>query len=152
VTYTEDIESIEPNGPDHLHETKMRTILVLCLSALLGALCVGSIITGVSQVEQDKAIRRNEGQIKEQQASQAAQNVLIASKQATIELVGRDLHAESVQRVTTIGERCEGELLSAEEHEPKERQWLTAHRRCLVSLAKVEARAHVRYEPPKGSP
>jgi uncharacterized protein HemX len=149
MTFTEDIEGIEPNGPDHDHEAKMRVRLALFLAALLGALCVGAIIMGVGQVEQDKQIRRNESQIKEQQASQAQQNVLIASKQTTIELVGRDLHTESVQRVTTIGERCEGELLSAEEHGPKERQWLAAHRRCLVSLAKVEARAHVHYVPPR---
>jgi hypothetical protein len=55
--------------------------------------------------------------------------------------------AESVQRVTTIGERCESEMHSAQEHGSQESWFLMAHAKCLLSLAKVEARAHVRYEP-----
>lgn len=56
------------------------------------------------------------------------------------------VQAESEQRVTTIGERCESQLHQAEEHGPQERWFLMAHGKCLKSLAKVEARAGVSYE------
>lgn len=56
-------------------------------------------------------------------------------------------HDESVQRVTTIGERCESQYHQALEHGPQEHWFLKAHRACLGSLAKVEARAGVSYHP-----
>lgn len=58
-------------------------------------------------------------------------------------------HDESVQRVHTIGERCEQEEHQAEEHGPQEAWFLEAQVRCRVSLAKVEARAGVHYVEPK---
>jgi hypothetical protein len=65
------------------------------------------------------------------------------------------VHAESVQRVQTIGERCETTTHQAtvlHHNLPAARQgeaaWFDqSYARCLKSLAKVEARAHVRYEP-----
>lgn len=63
--------------------------------------------------------------------------------------------AESVQRVHTIGERCEAtehqatvlhnRLPASAKHEA---DWFDAsYQRCLESLAKVEARAGVKYRP-----
>lgn len=57
------------------------------------------------------------------------------------------VQAESAQRVHTIGERCESQLHQAMEHGPQEAWFIGAHSKCLGSLAKVEARAGVRYSP-----
>lgn len=57
------------------------------------------------------------------------------------------VHAESVQRVHTIGERCESQLHQAMEHGSQEVWFIEAHDKCLKSLAKVESRAGVTYEP-----
>ena len=62
--------------------------------------------------------------------------------------------AESVQRVTTVGERCETTAHEAAilrylaPPQQDEAAWFSeSYARCLKSLAKVEARAHVKYAP-----
>jgi hypothetical protein len=64
------------------------------------------------------------------------------------------VHAESVQRVTTIGERCETTMHESEvltdglgAGNPQSKWFAGSYRKCLKSLAKVEKRAHVRYVP-----
>jgi hypothetical protein len=65
------------------------------------------------------------------------------------------VRAESEQRVQTIGERCETTAHQAtvlHHNLPPARQgeaaWFDrSYARCLGSLAKVEARAHVTYKP-----
>lgn len=67
------------------------------------------------------------------------------------------VHAESAQRVTTIGERCETTEHQAKvlhnnlppAHRSEARWFHTSYARCKRSLAKVEARAGVTYQPPK---
>lgn len=62
---------------------------------------------------------------------------------------------ESAQRVHTIGERCEATEHQAEAlhhnlppaHQGEAAWFDTSHARCLKSLAAVEKRAGVRYEP-----
>jgi hypothetical protein len=62
--------------------------------------------------------------------------------------------AESAQRVTTIGERCEtthheDEVLTdgLGAGNPQSEWFAGSYHKCLHSLAKVEARAHVKYKP-----
>ena len=59
----------------------------------------------------------------------------------------RSFQTESEQRVQTIGERCESQLHQAYEDGSQADWFLKAHKRCLKSLAKVEARAGVEYQP-----
>ena len=73
--------------------------------------------------------------------------ITLAGLVFTYERVSDYVQAESVQRVHTIGERCESQQHSADEHGPQEAWFLWAHGRCKVSLAKVEARAGVHYKP-----
>lgn len=61
------------------------------------------------------------------------------------------VHAESAQRVTTIGERCENTQRQVAEHGPQEAWFLASYKRCLKSLAKVEARAGVKYSSTGGN-
>lgn len=65
------------------------------------------------------------------------------------------VQAESAQRVTTIGERCEttrhqSEILTAAlgPNNPQSEWFAESYTRCLKSLAKVEARAGIAYKPP----
>ena len=68
---------------------------------------------------------------------------------------GSFIQAESVQRVHTIGERCESTAHQAKvlhhnlpaSHQGEAQWFAKSYRRCLVSLAKVEKRAGVKYHP-----
>lgn len=88
-----------------------------------------------------------------------AAGIVLHNQAKTIRRQGRQLaalvHTESVQRVHTIGERCEAthhQAMVLHNNLPASHQgeaaWFNAsYERCLVSLAKVEARAGVTYKP-----